>query len=69
MTHKLQVEHVHIGRTDAEAEAPILWPPDAISQLTGKDPDDGKDWEKEETGTTECEMVGWDHQLNEHEFE
>ena len=58
---------IFVERTDAEA--PILWPPDAKSQLAGKDSDDGKDWEKEEKGTTEGEMVGWDHQLNEHEFE
>ena len=57
------------GRTDAAAEAPLLWPPDTKSQLTGKDPDDGKDWEKEEKGMTEGEMVGWDHRLNGHEFE
>ena len=60
---------IFIGRTDAEAEAPILWPPDAKSQLTGKDPDAGKDWRQEEKGTTEDEMVGWHHQLNGHEFE
>ena len=48
-----------IGRTDAEAEAPILWPPDAKSQLIRKDPDAGKDWEQEEKGTTEDEMVGY----------
>ena len=56
-----------IGRTDAEA--PILWPPDAKSWLTGKDPDAGKDWRQEEKGMTADEMVGWDHQLNAHEFE
>ena len=50
-----------IGRTDAEAEAPILWPPDMKCQLTGKDPDAGKDWGQEEKGTTEDEMVGWHH--------
>ena len=48
-----------MGRTDAEAETPILWPPDANSWLTGKDPDAGKDWRWEEKGTTEAEMVGW----------
>ena len=58
-----------IGRTDTEAEAPILWPPDARSQLTGKDPDAGKDWRQEEKRTTEDEMVGWHHRLNEDEFE
>ena len=57
-----------IGRTDGEAEAPILWPPDAKSWLIGKDPDAGKDW-REKKGTTEDEMVGWHHWLNGHEFE
>ena len=57
------------GRTDAEAETPILWPPDAKNWLIGKDPDAGKDWRWEEKGTTEGEMVGWHHQLNGHEFE
>ena len=58
-----------IGRTDAEAEAPILWSPDAKNWLIGKDPDAGKDWRQEEKGTTEDEMVGWHHRLNGHEFE
>ena len=60
---------VFIGRTDVEAETPILWPPDAKSWLTWKDPDTGKDWRREEKGTTENEMVGWHHQLNGHGFE
>ena len=60
---------IFIGRTDVEAETPILWPPDAKSWLTGKDPDAGKDWGPEDKGTTEDEMVGWYHRLNEHEFE
>ena len=60
---------VFIGRTDAEAETPILWPPDAKSWLILKDPDAGKDWRQEEKGTTEDEMVGWHHWLNGHEFE
>ena len=60
---------IFIGRTDAEAEAPILWPPDANSWFIGKDPDAGKDWRQEEKGTTEDEMIGWHHQLNGHEFE
>ena len=60
---------IFIGRTDAEAEAPILWPPDAKSWLIWKDPDATKDWRLEEKGTTEDEMVGWYHQLNRHEFE
>ena len=58
-----------IGRTDAEAETPILWPPDAKSWLIGKDPDAGKDWRWEEKGTTKGEMVGWHHRLHGHEFE
>ena len=57
------------GRTDAEAETPILWPPDSKNWLIGKDPDAGKDWGQEEKGTTEDEMVGWHHQLKGHEFE
>ena len=60
---------IFIGRTDAEAETPILWPPDAKSWLIGKDPDAGKDWMREEKGMTENEMVGWHHRLNGHEFE
>ena len=60
---------IFIGRTDAEAEAPILWPPDAKNWLTGKDPDAGRHWRQEEKGTIEDEMVGWHHQLNGHEFE
>ena len=59
---------IFTGRTDDEAEAPILWPPDAKSQIIGKDPDAGKDWGQEEKGMTEDEMVGW-HQLNGHESE
>ena len=60
---------VFIGRSDAEAETPILWPPHAKSWLTGKDPDAGRDWESKEKGMTEDEMVGWHHQLDGHEFE
>ena len=59
---------IFIGRTDAEAETPILWPTDVKNQLTGKDPDSGKDWSQEK-GTTENKMVGWHHWLNGHEFE
>ena len=59
---------IFIGRTDAGAEAPILWPPDAKSQLIGKDSDAGKDWGQEEKGVTEDEMVGWHHWLKGHEF-
>ena len=54
---------VFIGRTDVEAETPVLWPPDAKSWLIWKDPDAGKDWGQEEKGTTEDEMVGWHHWL------
>ena len=59
---------VFIGRTDVEAETPILWPPDGKSWLIWKDPDAGKDWGQEEKGTTEDETVGWHHQLNGHGF-
>ena len=59
---------IFTGRTDAEAEAPILWPPDEKSWLVRKDPEAGKDWRQEEKGMTEDEMVGWHHQLNGHEF-
>ena len=57
-----------IGRTDTEGETPIIWPPDAKSRLTGKDPDAGKDWGKEEKRMIEDEMVGWHQWLNGHEF-
>ena len=60
---------IFIGRTDTEAEAPILWPSDEKNWLIGKDPDAGKDWRWEEKGTTEDEMVGWHHWVNGHEFE
>ena len=60
---------IFIGRTDAEAEAPILWPTDAKNWLIGKDPDTEKDWRREENGTIEDEMVGWHHQFERHEFE
>jgi len=60
---------ISIGRTDAEAETPKLWPPDAKNWLTRKDPDAGKDWRQEEKRTTEDDMVGWHHWLNGHEFE
>ena len=59
---------VFIGRTDAKAETPILWPPDVKSWLIGKDPDAGKDWGQEEKGATEDEMAGWHHWLDGHEF-
>ena len=60
---------IFIGKTDAEAEIPILWPPAAKNRLIGKDPDAEKDWRQEEKGTTEDEMAGWHHWLNGHEFE
>ena len=59
---------VFIGRTDVEAETPVLWPPDAKSWLIWKDPDAGKDWGQEEKRTTEDEMVGWHHWLSGHGF-
>ena len=59
---------IFIGKTDDKAEAPILWPPDVKNWLTGKDPDAGKDWKREEKGTTEDEMVGWHHQLDGHDY-
>ena len=58
-----------IGRTDAEAETPILWPPDVKNWLVCKDPDAGKDWRQEEKGKKEDKMVGWHHWLNGHKFE
>ena len=59
---------VFTGRTDAEAETPVLWPPDVKSWLIWRDSDAGKDWRKEEKGSTEDEMVGWHYWLNGHEF-
>ena len=59
---------VFFGRTDAKAETPVLWPPHAKSWLIGKDSDAGRDWEQEEKGTTEDEMVGWHHLLDRHGF-
>ena len=60
---------IFIGRTEAEAETPIPWPPDAKNWLIGKDPDAGKYWGQEEKGTREDEMVGWHHRLNGDEFD
>ena len=65
---KKELKYNKVGRTDVEAETPILWPSDEKSWLTGKDPDAGKDWGQEEKGTTEDEMVGWHHGLNGHGF-
>ena len=59
---------VFIGRTDAEAETPVLWPPHVKSWLIGKDPDAGSNWGQDEKGTPEDEMTGWHHWLNGHEF-
>ena len=66
--HKGIQSWIFIGRTYAEAEAPILWPPDVKSWLIRKDPDAGKDLRQEEKGTTEDEVVGWHHWLDGHEF-
>ena len=60
---------MYIGKTDAEAETPKLWPPHAKKVLIGKDPDAGTDCGQEEKGTTEDEMAGWHHRLNRHESE
>ena len=60
---------IFIGRTDVEAETPVLWPHDAKNWLIGKDPDAGKDWRQEEKGTKEDETIWWHHRLNGHEFE
>ena len=59
---------IFFGRTDTEAETPILRPPDVKNWCIGKDPNAGKDWKQEEKGTTEDEMVWWHYRLNEHEF-
>ena len=68
MNSKGNQSWIFIGRIDAEAETPIIWPPDAKNWLTGKDPDAGKDW-RQEKGTREDETVGWNHGLDGHEFE
>ena len=60
---------IFTGRTDAEAETPIFWPPDVKNWLNGKNSDAGKDWRQEEKGSTVDEMVGWHHRLDGHEFE
>ena len=61
-----EISPEYSGLTDAEAETPVLRPPDTKSWLIGKDPDAGEDWKQEEKGTTEDKMVGWHHQLNGH---
>ena len=66
--HKGNQSWIFIGRTDAEAETPVLWPSDAKNWLIGKDPNAGKDWRREKKGTTEDEMVRWHHRLNGHEL-
>ena len=66
--HSKDQSWVFIGRTDVEAETPILWPPDETSWLIWKDPDVGKDWGQEEKGMTEDEIVGWHYQLNGYGF-
>ena len=66
--HPKDQSWVFIGRTDVEAETPVLWPPHVKSWLIWKDPDAGKDWRQEEKGMTEDEMVGWHHRLNGHGF-
>ena len=68
-SNKSILKEISPGRTDAEAETPILWLPDAKSWLTGKDPDGGKDWGQEEKGMTKDEMIGWHDRLDGHEFE
>ena len=60
---------IFFGRTDAEAETPILWPPYAKNWFLWKNPDAGEDWRRDKKGTTEDEMVGWQHRCNGHEFE
>ena len=64
--HMMQI--YNFVKTDVEAETPILWPPNAKNWLIRKDPNAGKDWGQEEKGTTEDEMAGWHHQLDEHGF-
>ena len=69
INHKGNQSWIFIVKTDAEAETPILWPPEVKNWLIGKDPDAGKDWRQKEKGMTEDEMIGWRHWLNGHEFE
>ena len=67
--HSKDQSWVFIGRTDAKAQTPILWPPHVKSLFIGKESDAGRDWGQEEKGMSEVEMAGWHHQLNGHEFE
>ena len=67
--HKGDQSWIIFGRTDVEAEIPVLWPADVKNWLIWKDPDAGKEWRQKEKGTTEDEMVGWHHWLSGHEFE
>ena len=69
VSFKVNQSWIFIGRTDTEAETPILWPPDAKNWLIWKDPDAGRDWRQEEKGTTKDEMIGWRYWLDGHEFE
>ena len=69
VTPKWNQPWIFIGRTDAEVEVPIFWPPDVKQRLIGRDPTAGKDWGQEKKGVIELEMVGWHYQLNGHEFE
>ena len=66
VNYKGNKSRIFIGRTDTEAEAPVLWPPDGKNWLIGKDPDAGKDWRQEDKGMTVDEMVGWHHRFNGH---
>ena len=68
VSHKGNQQWIFIGKTAAEAEAPILWPPNVKNWLIRKDPDAGKDWKQEDKGTTDDEIVGWHHRLHGHRF-
>ena len=69
VSHKGNQSWIYIGRNDAKAETPVLWPPHVKNWLIGKDPVAGKDWRQEEMGATEDELVGWHHRCDRHEFE
>ena len=68
VNNKRKQSWIFIGKTNVKAEAPVLWPHDVKSQLTGKDPDAGKEWRQGENGMTKDEMIGWHHRLNGQEF-